>query len=114
MAISDYLLKNYKGCIFSIFGEDPSSLVWNENNPLPKPTEEELLANKDFVCDFFTAEEIANQEAIAINNRYKNLRANEYPSIQEQLDMQYWDKINGTNNWEQAIQAIKEKYPKPE
>lgn len=45
---------------------------------------------------------------------YIQQRQFEYPSIQEQLDMQYWDKVNGTNNWEQAIQAVKEKYPKPE
>jgi hypothetical protein len=43
---------------------------------------------------------------------YKDKRAKEYPSIQEQLDMQYWDKINGTNNWQDAINAVKTKYPK--
>jgi hypothetical protein len=36
----------------------------------------------------------------------------EYPSIQEQLDLQYWDKINNTNKWEEAINAVKIKYPK--
>ena len=35
-----------------------------------------------------------------------------YPSIGEQLDMQYWDKINGTNNWQDAINAVKAQYPK--
>ena len=45
-------------------------------------------------------------------NQYQRDRAKEYPSIQEQLDMQYWDKINGTNNWQDAINADKEKYPK--
>ena len=30
----------------------------------------------------------------------------------EQLDMQYWDKINGTNNWQDAINAVKAQYPK--
>ena len=43
---------------------------------------------------------------------YRDKRAKEYPSIQEQLDLQYWDKINNTNNWEQAINAVKNKYPK--
>jgi len=45
-------------------------------------------------------------------NQYQRDRAKEYPSIQEQLDMQYWDKINGTNNWQDAINAVKAKYPK--
>jgi hypothetical protein len=44
---------------------------------------------------------------------YKQLRCNEYPSMVDQLDMQYWDKINGTDTWQEAIQAVKDKYPKP-
>lgn len=39
-------------------------------------------------------------------------RVKEYPSIQEQLDMQYWDLVNGTNTWQDAINAVKAKYPK--
>jgi hypothetical protein len=46
------------------------------------------------------------------SNQYQRDRAKDYPSIQEQLDMQYWDKINGTNKWQQAINAVKQKYPK--
>ena len=45
-------------------------------------------------------------------NQYQRDRAKEYPSIQEQLDLQYWDKINGTNNWQDAINAVKAQYPK--
>jgi hypothetical protein len=45
-------------------------------------------------------------------NTYKYQRADAYPSIQEQLDLLYWDKINGTDNWEQAIAAVKAEYPK--
>lgn len=37
-----------------------------------------------------------------------------YPSIQEQLDMQYWDSVNGTTTWADAIAAVKEANPKPE
>ena len=43
---------------------------------------------------------------------YITLRQQEYPSREEQLDMMYWDKVNGTNIWEETIQAIKDKYPK--
>ena len=43
---------------------------------------------------------------------YATLRSQEYPSREEQFDMMYWDKVNGTNIWEETIQAIKEKYPK--
>jgi len=43
---------------------------------------------------------------------YAALRSQEYPSRDEQLDMMYWDKVNGTTVWEDTIQAIKDKYPK--
>ena len=43
---------------------------------------------------------------------YKDLRLLEYPSIGDQLDMIYWDKINNTNNWVDTITEIKNKYPK--
>ena len=43
---------------------------------------------------------------------YATLRSQEYPSHEEQLDMMYWDKVNGTTVWEDTIQAIKDKYPK--
>ena len=43
---------------------------------------------------------------------YATLRQQEYPSREEQLDMMYWDRVNGTNIWEETIQSIKDKYPK--
>lgn len=43
---------------------------------------------------------------------YKSLRQQEYPSLQEQQDMQYWDQINGTTIWQDTITEIKEQYPK--
>jgi hypothetical protein len=43
---------------------------------------------------------------------YKTAR--QYPSIQEQLDMQYWDSVNGTTVWADTIAAVKATNPKPE
>ena len=43
---------------------------------------------------------------------YIEKRLAEYPPIGEQLDMIYWDKVNGTNLWQDTITAIKNKYPK--
>jgi hypothetical protein len=43
---------------------------------------------------------------------YATLRSQEYPSREEQFDMMYWDKVNGTTTWEDTIQTIKDKYPK--
>ncbi len=36
-----------------------------------------------------------------------------YPSIGDQLDMQYHDKKDGTTTWEDAVQAVKDAHPKP-
>ncbi len=62
-------------------------------------------------------EEIANlqaaEQARLAAIPYTEKRRNEYPLIQDQLDLLYWDKVNGTNNWQTAIQAVKDKYPKP-
>ena len=45
-------------------------------------------------------------------NQYKYDRHQAYASIEEQLDMQYWDKVNNTNLWQEHINAVKAKYPK--
>lgn len=45
---------------------------------------------------------------------YAEKRAAQYPSLAEQLDMIYWDKVNGTDVWQETVAAVKEKYPKPE
>ena len=71
---------------------------WNLD--IPKPTDAQL-----------NALEAQANEIERINN-IRNQRANNYPSLADQLDMQYWDKINGTNKWQQAINAVKQKYPK--
>ena len=43
---------------------------------------------------------------------YISQREKEYPSIQEQLDMQYWDNVNGTTTWQDAIAKVKADNPK--
>ena len=45
--------------------------------------------------------------------KYKDERASAYPSVQDQLDMQYWDKKNGTNKWVEAVDKVKSDNPKP-
>lgn len=43
---------------------------------------------------------------------YEQKRMEEYPSIADQLDMIYWDKVNNTTLWQDKIAQIKAKYPK--
>ena len=35
-----------------------------------------------------------------------------YLPLAEQLDMQYWDSVNGTTTWKDHVAAVKAKYPK--
>ena len=40
-------------------------------------------------------------------------RKNAYASIADQLDMQYWDNVNGTTTWKEHIAKVKTDNPKP-
>ena len=44
------------------------------------------------------------------NNQYQRDRANDYPSIPDQLDEIYH---NGIDSWKTVIKTTKDKYPKP-
>ena len=46
------------------------------------------------------------------NLKYQRERASEYPKIVDQLDMMYWDQVNGTKKWAEKIKQIKSKFPK--
>lgn len=65
------------------------------------------------IDEFLVAAEIARLQAAYDDTQYQRDRVKEYPSLSDQLDLLYWDKVNGTNNWQTAIQAVKDKYPKP-
>ena len=44
---------------------------------------------------------------------YSRKRIAAYPSLADQLDMQYWDKKNGTTTWVDAVAKVKSDKPKP-
>jgi len=56
--------------------------------------------------------DIAQVNAWVNPEQYKIDR--QYPSIGDQLDMQYWDAVNGTTTWKDAIAQVKADNPKPE
>ena len=47
------------------------------------------------------------------HDSYKSKRRDAFPSLEEQLDMQYWDAVNGTTTWKDAIAKVKSDNPKP-
>jgi hypothetical protein len=82
----------------TVDANDINKITWH-NGTTPIPANEILAKQQELIAEYNS-------------NQYQRDRAKDYPSIQEQLDMQYWDKINGTNKWQQAINAVKQKYPK--
>ncbi len=55
---------------------------------------------------------IAEQQ-IAYDNDYVRKRQEAYPGIWDQLDMIYWDQVNGTTKFKEAIAKVKTDNPKP-
>ena len=98
MFIEKTILLINQNASFTIVDNDINKIEWHNNTP-PIPVNEILAKQQELIAEYNS-------------KQYQRDRAKDYPSIQEQLDMQYWDKINGTNKWQQAINAVKQKYPK--
>jgi hypothetical protein len=82
----------------SVNANDINQITWL-NGTAPIPANEILAKQQELITEYNS-------------KQYQRDRAVDYPSLADQLDMQYWDKINGTNKWQQAINAVKQKYPK--
>ena len=72
------------------------------------------LNNVDYIqfLDDIAEESDTVEGADLFPESYTDLRIQAYPSIQDQLDMQYWDSVNGTTTWKETIDAIKSDHPK--
>ncbi len=57
--------------------------------------------------------EISRLQAEYDSKQYQRDRALAYPSLEEQADMAYWDRQNGTTTLDDAISAVKLQFPKP-
>ena|SRR3990167_10882855 len=64
--------------------------------------------------DYNEVEITALEYAAMIAPTYQELRAKAYPKAEDQLDMLYWDKVNGTDTWKEYITSVKRQYPKEE
>ena len=95
--IIDAILKINPNAEVTVRGNDINNIEWhNGTTPIPKADIEAKMTE-------LQAEYDANQ--------YQRDRV--YPSIQEQLDMQYWDSVNGTTTWKDAVAKVKADNPKP-
>ena len=73
--------------------------VWNSEET--QPTDAEITAEQTRLQAEYDDKQYARDRAVA------------YASIQDQLDMQYWDNVNGTTTWKDHIAQVKSDNPKP-
>ena len=81
--------------------------------PLYKQVNNDRLEFSD--ADYDQAKiDLGNQKWNDQQFGYIAARQAAYPSTGDQLDMQYWDAVNGTTTWKDAIAKVKSDNPKPE
>ena len=79
----------------SVNGEDYNQITWhNDTTPI---SEADIKAKQ------------AELQTAYDNKEYQRKRAEEYPTIKDQLDDIYH---NGIDGWKTTIKAVKDKYPK--
>ena len=103
------MIVSYYDAVKEIVGID-NMIGGNINGPISKiefiegftdlPTEEQIQSK------------MSELQADYDSKQYQ--RDRQYPSIQDQLDMLYWDRKNGTKTWEESIDKVKADNPKPE
>ena len=81
---------------WALSGDEYSGLDWYDETQT-KPTEEEIVQK---------IAELTYQQEVEV---YKEQRAAEYPSYDDQFDQIFHEGIDA---WKASIQAVKDKYPK--
>ena len=84
--------------------EDLNRITWHDGNPTNITNQQILDKQAELQVDFD-----AKQYQ---RDRTKRPKDGGYPSIGDQLDMQFHDQVNDTTTWKDAIQAIKDANPK--
>ena len=81
----------------SINAEDINQITWHDDNPTNITNEQILAKQTELQADYDA-------------KQYQRDRV--YPSIGDQLDMQYKDLLNGTTTWKDAVAKVKSDNPK--
>ena len=84
----------------SVTNESLDSITWHDGNP-NNITNDQIAAKQ--------AELQADYDA----KQYQRDRAKAYKPLEDQLDMQYHDSVDGTTTWKDHIASVKSTYPKP-
>jgi hypothetical protein len=81
-------------------GQGPYIKEWNISS-VAQPTDEQLNA-VDSAADLEERQ-----------NAVRSTRRTAYGDLGSQLDMQYWDNVNGTTTWKDHVAAVKTANPIP-
>ena len=81
-------------------GQGPYIKTWNVSG-VAQPTDEQLNAVD-------TAADLSERQ-----NAVRSTRRSAYGDLGSQLDMQYWDNVNGTTTWKDHVAAVKTANPIP-
>ena len=94
--LADAILAIKSDAQVSIEAEDINQITWHDDNPT-NITNEQILAKQTELQAEYDAKD------------YQRKRAEEYPSIEDQLDDIYH---NGIDGWKATIKTTKDKYSK--
>ena len=95
--VVEAILKINPNAKVSVSADDINTITWeNGTTPIPKADIEAKMVELQ-----------ADYDA----KQYQRDRV--YPSIGDQLDMQYKDLLNGTTTWKDAVAKVKSDNPKP-
>lgn len=86
------------GIVLQDDGEGVYIKEWNVEG-VPKPTVQDLMGLTPQLEDEF------------FNMQQQQKRMEAYLPLIEQMDMQYWDSVNGTTNWADHRADVKNRFP---
>ena len=97
----------------SITTNNPEALGWKYDYVGGISTREGVVTGWPDSLPELTQELVDSIEAEwTASEGHKEDRRKAYPRIEEQLDMQYWDLVDGTTKWKDAVAKVKSDNPK--
>jgi len=104
VSIIDVILAINPSAKVSLADEDVSQITWLDGtSPI---SNEDILAKQAELQVEYDAKQYQRDRTVQPER-------GGYPSIGDQMDMQYHDLVNGTTTWQDAVQAVKDAHPKP-
>ena len=108
----------------SVLASNVHAVQWNGstghveyNDGTVNETISDISAYDSLVTAWTNAAPVELSEAqvadLLASKSYDIRREHNYATLAEQQDQQYWDAVNGTTVWKDAIAAVKAAHPKP-